>query len=143
MPAWQVQHSVVADVTPLEAWGYWTNVENWRRLEGEAVESITLDGRFEAGTQGTTVVRNQPPRSWRLAQVMSPERAIIAMELPDAILSFAWRFEDLGDGRTRMTQQITLDGPSAEQYLQDVRTAFTSSIGPGMEKLALAMAQLR
>ena len=65
------------------------------------------------------------------------------MELPDAILSFAWRFEDLGDGRTRMTQQITLDGPSAEQYLQDVRTAFTSSIGPGMEKLALAMAQLR
>jgi hypothetical protein len=116
-------------------------VDNWRQHEGDAVESITLDGPFETGTRAVTKQRDQPPRPWRLSEVHAPERAVIEMELAGALLGFAWRFEDLRDGRTRMTQHMSLDGPAAGQYAADLDAGFGPNIGPGMEKLALAMAE--
>ena len=74
MSVWELSHSVVADVARDVAWAWWTTVDDWRRHEGDAVESITLDG------------------------------------------------------------------PSAEQYVADLEAGFAPNLGPGMEKIARAMA---
>ncbi len=140
MSVWELSHSVVADVVQDVAWAWWTTVDNWRRHEGDAVESITLDGPFEAGTRGETRMPGQPPRSWLLAEVEAPSRAVIETALGDATLRFVWSFDDLGDGRTRLTQRMTLDGPSAEQYVADLEAGFAPNLGPGMEKIARGMA---
>ncbi len=137
---WELSHSVEADVAQDVAWAWWTTVDNWRRHEGDAVESITLDGPFETGARGETRMPGQPARTWRLAEVEAPARAVIEMTLGDATLRIVWTFDDLGDGRTRLTQRMTLDGPTAEQHVADLEAGFAPNIGPGMEKIARAMA---
>ena len=140
MPARQIEHSVITHVPQRVAWDWWTNVNNWREHEGDRVESIMLEGPFETGTRAVTKERGQPPRPWRLAEVRAPERAVIEMDLPDAVLRFAWTFEDLKNGSTRLTQAVNLDGPAAERYAADLDT-YSRSLGPGMEKIALRMAE--
>ena len=141
--AWELRHSVIANVARDVAWAWWTTVDNWRRHEGDAVESITLDGPFETGARGETRMPGQSPRSWLLAEVEAPARAVIEMELGDATLRIVWTFDDLGDGRTKLTQQMKLDGPSADHYAADLEAGFAPNIGPGMEKIALGMAEGR
>ena len=50
-----------------------------------------------------------------------------------------WSFDELGDTRTRLTQHITLKGPSAGQYRSEIEALFTPNIGSGMGKLARDM----
>ena len=79
--------------------------------------------------------------AWKLAEVQSPHRAVIEMELEGAIVRFAWTFEELEDARTRLTQHITLEGPSADHYSSEMEAGFARNIGPGMERLARDMAR--
>ena len=69
-----------------------------------------------------------------------PERGVTEMDLGGATLRCIWTFEDVEDGRTRLTQQMTLEGPSGQQYAADLDAVFSQTIGTGMEKIALAMA---
>ena len=134
---------MIANVARDVAWAWWTTVDNWRRHEGDAVESIALDGPCETGTRGETRMLGQPPRAWRLAEADAPARAVTEMELGAAALRFVWSFDDLGDGRTRLTQWMTLDGSSAEQCVAELEAGFTPHIGPGMEKIARGMANAK
>ena len=63
------------------------------------------------------------------------------MELPGAVLRFEWTFDELAEESTRLTQHISLEGPSEEQYSADVEAGFGNNIGPGMEKMAREMAR--
>ena len=140
MSAWEFRHSVIAHVPRDVAWAWWTTVENWRQHEGDAVESITLDGPFETDTRGETRMPGQPLRVWRLAEVEPLAHAVIEMALVDATLRVVWSFDDLGKRRTRVTQQMTMDVPSAEQYTAELQAGFGPTIGPGMEVIASRMA---
>lgn len=137
--SWEIRHSVVAGTSQRLAWQYWTDVANWRQHEGAAAESIVLHGPFQTGTRGTTKLPGAAPRTWRLVEVSRPDRAVIEMNLDGAVLHFTWTFEALGDSRARLTQHITLEGPSAGQYRSEIEALFTPNIGPGMEKLARDM----
>jgi hypothetical protein len=54
-------------------------------------------------------------------------------------MSFEWRFDGIADGGTRLTQHIVLQGENAAAYVAQVQSAFTSSLGAGMKKIAAAM----
>ena len=138
---WELKHSVVADADRQSVWEFVSNIDNLSRLEGDAVESMTLDGPFQTGTRGTTKVRGQEPTHWRLAEVEPPERATMEMELPGAVVRFAWTYEELSDGRTRLTQHIVLEGPGAEAYVPFMEGHFVGSIPQGMERLAEEVAR--
>ena len=49
--------------------------------------------------------------------------------------------EELEDEQTPMTQRITLEGHSAEQYHSSVEAGFAPNICPGMEEIAHDMAR--
>ena len=61
-------------------------------------------------------MRGQEPTHWRLAEVEPPERATMEMELPGAVVRFAWTYEELSEGRTRLTQHLVLEGPGAGAF---------------------------
>src|SRR4051812_4786639 len=111
--SWEMKHSVIANADRQTVWEFVSDIDNLARVEGDAVESMTLDGPFQAGTRGTTRMRGQEPTHWRLAEVDPPERAVYEMGLTGAVVRFTWTYEDLADGRTRLSQQITLEGPGA------------------------------
>ena len=108
---WEFRHSVIANANRQTVWEFVSNIDNLARIEGDAVESMTLDGPFQTGTRGATKMPGQEPMHWRLAEVEPPERATYEMELSGAVVRFVWTYEELSDGRTRLTQQIVLEGP--------------------------------
>jgi hypothetical protein len=74
---WEFQHSVIADARRQTVWEFISNIDNLARVEGDAVESMTLDGPFQAGTKGDdeaawpgahalAIGRSQAARSGRL-----------------------------------------------------------------------------
>ena len=58
------------------------------------------------------------------------------MPLDGATLTFEWRFEALAPARTRMTQTITLHGPNARTFVDQVEAAFGATLADGMKKIA-------
>lgn len=138
---WELKHSVIANANRQAVWAWHSNVDNWARFEGDAVESITLDGPFQAGTRITTKMPGQEPRYSTLTEVEPPDHSVIQMELPDAVLRFAWTFEKLSDRQTRLTQHITLEGRSAEAYVPMMEEFFAPNIEKGMERIAEEIAR--
>jgi hypothetical protein len=138
---WELKHSVIAAANRRAVWEFVSNIDNFTRIEGDAVESMTLDGPFQTGTKGTTKMRGQEPMHWRLAEVEPPERATHEMELSGAVVRFVWTYEELSDGRTRLTQHIVLEGPGAETYVPFMEEHFVGNIPKGMEKLAEEVAR--
>ena len=133
---WELKHSVIADAPRQAVWEFVSDIANLARVEGDAVESMTLDGPFQAGARGTTKLRGREPTHWRLVEVKPPERTVTELELTDAVVRITWTYEELTDGRTRLSQHIVLEGPGAEAYVPVMEEYFAPNVGKGAEKLA-------
>jgi Polyketide cyclase / dehydrase and lipid transport len=138
MPAvWECQRSVDADVPVSFAWSYMTNVSNWSDPPAE----FSLDGPFAAGSRGTTRMPGQPARGWVIRDVVPGRAYTIESALPEEVLLlFHWRFEELSDRRTRMTQRIELYGENAAAYVDQIRAGFEPNLEPGLRRIAERMA---
>ena len=132
---WETKHSVVANANRKIVWEFHSNVDNIARVEGDAV-SMTLDGPYQAGTKGTTNIVGQDPTHWQLVEVIPPERSVTEIELTEAVVRTTWTFEELPDGRTRLSQHMVLEGPGAEAYVSVMEEMFAGNIVKGMEKIA-------
>jgi hypothetical protein len=133
-PVWSFEFSVDCSVSPDFAWRYWTNVKNWA-LDLD-VESIALNGPFEAGVRGVTISKSSGAIEWRIAEVQ-PGRAVLEFPAPGALATFIWTFVD-SDGGTKITQCADLSGPNAARYV-DFARALEAGIPAGMRKLCEAM----
>jgi len=138
---WELKYSVIANANRQTVWAWHSNIDNWVRFEGDAVESITLDGPFQAGTKGTTKMPGQDPTHWRLVEVESPERTVTEVELTEAVVRITWTFEELPNDRTCLTQHMVLEGSGSEAYVSMMEEGFARNIGPGMEKIAEEIAR--
>jgi hypothetical protein len=132
-PAWQFQHSVDCNAPRHFAWSYWTNVANWN----DPPASFYLDGPFDIGSKLTTNLPGQTLHSI-IREVIQDREAVIDMQLPDAILSFHWKFEILSEDRTRITQRLVLSGPDAEAFITQA-SMLEQSTPDGMKKLVAAI----
>ena len=54
---WELRHSVFANAPRQAVWEFVSDIDNLARVEGDAVESMTLDGPFQAGSRGATKMR--------------------------------------------------------------------------------------
>ena len=119
MGEWACEQSVVTKARRMEAWAYWSDLSN--HAEEPGVEKIELDGPFATGTTGRTIGTGfQQERE--LTDVVEGRRFGITGFTPDGdgALSFAWHFEDEGDG-TRMTYRIRAYGPEVEGDIEVFR----------------------
>jgi hypothetical protein len=133
--AWEIMHSVDANASPAFAWAYMTSVANW----DDPPATFKLGGPFIAGSRGTTWTPGQEARRWEIREVNPARSYTLEMALDRAAMSFEWRFDGIADGGTRLTQHIVLQGENAAAYVAQVQSAFTSSLGAGMKKIAAAM----
>jgi hypothetical protein len=136
-PAWQFQYSLACEATRKFAWGYWTNIENWN----DPPASFQLEGPFAIGSRLTTTLPGQTLYSM-IRDVKADREATIEMQLPDATLSFYWTFEDLSEGRTRITQRLVLSGSNAEAFVAQA-SMLEQGIPAGMTKLVAAIERAR
>lgn len=147
---WEFEHAVECNANRTFAWSFWTDVSNWQRIEGEAVDEIVLDGPFEVGTHGQTKAPGQEPRNWRISEINSsavhspevdsPQSATIEMPIDQCLFLSRMVFESLSDGRTRITQHLSLQGEVPDEMLAGIRT-FEQSAPQGLARLAEAIAE--
>jgi hypothetical protein len=132
-------HSVECLVGKEFAWGFWAEIENWAAVD-PAVESVRLDGPFAAGARGETRMRGGGPVEWRLAEVNEEHGAVVEVSLPGASMKFALTFEKSGEGVTRITQRVTLEGERADDYAEGMKMV-EQNIPEGMRRLSEAIAK--
>ena len=132
--AWQIEHTVAADVNATFAWNFWSNVANWDDPPAEFV----LDGPFVEGASGTTRIPGQDPIRWRIRDVLPGACATIEIELDRATASFTFSFTALSAARTKLTQHIALKGENAAAYVEHMQAGF-GTLPEGMKRLAAAM----
>jgi hypothetical protein len=131
-PVWTFEHSVECAASRKFAWAYWTNVANWN----DPPAKFELDGPFEVGSQLTTTLPDQTMHS--VIRYVEPGcAATIVMQLPDAVVSFTWTFEDLSETRSRITQRLALSTESAALVAQT--SVLEQSVPQGMQKLIAAI----
>lgn len=135
IPAWQFEHSVQCPAERSFVWAFWTDVANWERIEGEAVEWNRLEGPFAVGTRGGTKAPGQEPRSWAITQLEPQRSATIEMQLDGAIFANRIVFESLSEHRTRFAQRMTLDGPRVAELADGIRV-FETTAPAGLARLA-------
>ena len=100
----QLEYSVEADVSPTFAWWFRTDIANWNDPPAE----FALEGPFEEGSCGTTLMPGRETLHWRVAEVRPGKSFVLEMQLDRAKLTFEWRFDALAENRTKLTQQIVL-----------------------------------
>ncbi len=133
--SWEFQHTVDCRASKSFAWSFWTNVSNWERLEGKAVEWIKIYGPFVLGTKGETKMPEQPAQPWTITQLTPEHSATIEMPVAGAVFVNEMKMEALSDDRTRITQRLSLMGEKAAE-LAGGMAMFETSAPQGLAKLA-------
>ena len=136
--AWEMTQSVEVDAGVEFAWQYWADVRNW----DDPPATFALEGEFAEGARGVTRIPGQPEIAWFVRDLTPNVAATIEIPADGAVLVFAWRFEGVGDRRTRITQRVILRGEKAAAYLEFARTMETT-LPQGMRRLAGAMEAAR
>ena len=132
---WAFEHSILCPVSREFAWRFWTNVANWK-LDPD-IESVTLDGGFEAGTRGITQSKSSGQIQWQIAEAQTG-RAVLEFNAAGALAQFVWTFED-ADSHTKITQRSILSGEQARELAEGVAPTMQAGILAGMRKLCDAM----
>jgi hypothetical protein len=138
---WTFEHSVECKVDRNFAWQFWTNVSNWAEVDS-SLEYATLEGRFESGARITTKPRGGETIHGQLQDVQDGSSAVVMIHLPGAALRCAWKFDDSGMGRTRISQQASIEGERASDYVSRAAPELEKGILQGMRKLADTIEQL-
>ena len=112
-----------------------TNIASWN----DPPATFELNGPFTAGSRGTTRMPGQEPRDWHIREISPINSYTLEMALDRAALSFEWRFDELADGRTRLTQHIVLNGENSAAHVLQVQSAFAANLAAGMNKIAAAI----
>lgn len=133
--AWQFEHSIECNVNKSFVWEYWTDVTNWERLEGKAVEWIKLDGPFELGSLGTTKMPGLEPHHWKISQLDPEKSATIDMPLEGAVFHNEISIDALSPDQTRITQRMYLTGTKAAEFAEGMQM-FEQTAPQGLAKLA-------
>jgi hypothetical protein len=132
-PAWSFSIRSSATRRKSLPWRFWTHIANWN----DPPAKFDLDGPFEIGARLTTTLPGQTLYS--VIRDLQPEReAVIAMQLPDAVLSFHWKFEKWAENRTRITQRLVLSGANAKPLVAQA-SALEASVPDGMKKVVAAI----
>ena len=134
---WLLEHSEATAADPAFVWKYWTDVTNW----ADPPAAFSLDGPFEAGSRGMTVLPDREPQQWSIEEVRQGSSYTIGAELNGATLLCHWSFDALPDGGTRLTQRIGVAGRDATQHAEGIRLGFEPTLASGMKRIALLLSQ--
>jgi hypothetical protein len=132
---YQIEHSVEVQASPLFAWEWRTDIENW----DDPPAQFQLEGPFTTGSWGTTKLPGQEPLRWQIRDVRPGKSFTIEMQLDRATLSFEWSFDGVSEQQTRLSQRIVLTGENGAAYAPQVRATFGSSLPDGMNRIAKAL----
>ncbi|MFI9816299.1 SRPBCC family protein [Saccharothrix variisporea] len=115
MQTYEFEHSVEGSASVEAVWGLWSDVARWTEWDGD-LESIELDGPFDAGTRGRMVMPGQPVIEFVLTEVVPGKGFTDETTVQGAVLRFAHEVEAVGAGRVKVTHRLVVEGAAAEEF---------------------------
>ncbi|SHG97916.1 hypothetical protein [Flagellimonas flava] len=135
---WEFEHSIECNSERSFVWSFWTDVSNWERLEGKAVEWIKIEGAFVQGASGSTKTPGKDAHNWTITQLEPQCFAVIEIPLEGAVFINKMEFVPIDSGRTRITQHFSLYGAKAVDFVEGIQMLETSA-PLGLKKLVQAI----
>jgi hypothetical protein len=77
----------------------------------------------------------QEPMQWLIREVRPGRSWLQEMELPGALFVIQMHFDEIGEGRTRITQRLSLEGAGADKLLEGIRI-FETTTPDGLKRIA-------
>jgi hypothetical protein len=124
---------------PDAIWRLWADVPNRTRWD-DALERITLEGRFQAGAAGIVKLRGQPERRFEIVQCVPPQAYTDRFFLPlGAKMDWAHTIGE-GGGERAVTFDISVTGPTSPILVPVLRRILRHELPSTVDKL-IALAE--
>lgn len=111
---WSTQYTAETDAAPEAVWAALRDLHSGVRLSDNS-DAFELHGPFAAGTEISVTPNGQDTFRSVIVELEEPEAYADQTEFGGLILTFRHTLSPLPAGGTRVTHQLQIDGPDADQ----------------------------
>ena len=131
---WSFEYRHETSAQPEAVWRLWSDPPSWPKWD-EDLDEVTLEGGFEVGSKGVLRPKGMDGFGFELTRVEPGVGYTDETPLPGAVLRFD---HDLvpEDGRMRIVQRVTMDGPKANEYFHNLGKEILLDVPGALAKLA-------
>ena len=109
---WEYEYSVETTAAPEALWRHWSDVAAWPQWN-DGIETIDVEGPFEAGTAFTMTPPGDEPIRMRLVEIKPGESFTDEMDAGDFVVRTEHRLEPVAAGLTRIIYRTEITGEAA------------------------------
>ena len=109
---WQYEYSVETTAAPEALWRHWSDMASWPQWN-DGIETIDVEGPFEAGTAFTMTPPGEEPIRMRLIEIKPGESFTDEMDAGDFAVRTEHRLEPAAGGLTRIVYRTEITGEAA------------------------------
>ena len=133
---WEFEHSIVTRAKKQIIWELYSRVESWT-IWDHGIESVFLKGEFKEGVHGKIKPVRQELLSYKITFV-DPAKGFSDETVIDdlgATIEFIHAFSSSPDGKTRLTNHITVNCPDKEEMEEEIGNDISSGLPKTMENV--------
>ncbi|EIV95125.1 polyketide cyclase [Frankia sp. QA3] len=137
---WTTEYSAVADLRPELMWAALRDLHSGVRLSDRS-DSFELHGPFAVGTEISVTPQGQDTFRSKIVELVEAEVYADQTVFGDLTLLFRHTFAPAGEGRTRVTHRLEIDGPTSDQVGPELGPQISADFPDAMDDLFAAARQ--
>jgi hypothetical protein len=134
---WTHEHTVETELPPEAIWHVLSDVDGWTSWD-TSMEQITLLGPFAVGTEIAMTPKGQDPVRSTIVAIEPNRLYVDEVGFGDLTLRFTHLLTRLDSGGTRLTHQLTISGPAADEAGPTLGPQITEDFPEAMAALVAA-----
>jgi uncharacterized protein YndB with AHSA1/START domain len=139
---WEYEYRLETSAAPEALWRHWADMASWPQWN-DGIETITVDGPFEAGTVFTMTPPGEEPIRMRLTEIKPGESFTDEMDAGDFVVRTEHRLEPAAAGQTRIIYRTEITGAAAGQAGPELGPQITADFPEVVAALARRAGGLR
>jgi uncharacterized protein YndB with AHSA1/START domain len=134
---WTHEHTVETELPPEAIWQVLSDVDGWTSWD-TSMEQIKLLGPFAVGSEIAMTPKGQDPVRSTIVAIEPNRLYVDEVAFGDLTLRFTHMLTRLASGGTRLTHQLTISGPAADEAGPTLGPQITEDFPEAMAALVAA-----
>lgn len=134
---WTTEYSAETDAAPTAVWAALRDLHSGAKLSDRS-DSFELHGPFAKGSEISVTPQGQDTFRSVIVELTEPEVYADRTEFGDLQLLFRHTLTPLPGGGTKVTHQLEIDGPSADQVAPELGPQISGDFPVAMQDLLTA-----
>jgi hypothetical protein len=132
---WEYEYRLETSAAPDALWRHWADMASWPQWN-DGIETIAVDGPFEAGAVFTMTPPGDEPIRMRLVEIEPGESFTDEMDAGDFVVRTEHRLEPGAAGQTRIVYRTEITGAAAGQVGPELGPKLTADFPEVVAALA-------